>query len=71
MNALAELSQTEQQIRDIKQRLSYMLERAVEIESGERRVEQRFGVFLDANYYRVNASELKYSLTSRRQENLQ
>jgi hypothetical protein len=68
MSVLSELDQTNQQIRDIDQKLSYMLEKAVEIEGGERRVEQRFGIILDANYYRVKARELKYSLASIRQE---
>jgi hypothetical protein len=62
MIVLSELDQTHQQIRDTDQKLSYMLEQAAEIESGKRSVEQRFGIILDANYYRVKASELKRSL---------
>jgi hypothetical protein len=59
MSELAKTSQTEMQMLEIEKKHRYFLERATAIEKSECPVEQRFGIVLDANYYKGKASELK------------
>jgi hypothetical protein len=68
MNELAKLNEPEQQIRDIERKLNYVLERATEMKNGERRIEQRFGISLDENYFNEKAGDLYRSLTLLRQQ---
>ena len=62
MNELAKISQAEKQKLEIEQKHRYFLGRATAIENGECPVEQRFGIVLDANYYKVKARELEGAL---------
>jgi hypothetical protein len=59
MSELAKTSQAGMQEREIEKKHRYFLERATAIENRECPVEQRFGIVLDANYYKGKASELK------------
>jgi hypothetical protein len=58
MNELAKTSKAEKQKLEIEQKHRYFLERATAIENGECPVEQRSGIVLDANYYKVKVCEL-------------
>ena len=70
MNAVAKPMPIDQQLRDLERKQAYMLKRAVEIECGECRVEQRFGIFMDANYYKLKADKLKRDLSQMKREAL-